>query len=98
MTTITFISQSFTIKANYTAAIDDPGALILLEVDAVDPLSIICSFVPVLQPMWPAAFGGQSADWDENLKACLVSEPTRKNHGLIGSPAARGIFYTPASS
>ncbi len=92
VTTITFTSQSFTIKANYIAAIDDPGALILLEVDAVEPLSIICSFVPVLQPMWPAGIGGQSADWDENLKAYLISEPTRKNHGLVGISGGSGNF------
>ncbi|MCJ7485728.1 MAG: GH116 family glycosyl hydrolase, partial [Candidatus Aminicenantes bacterium] len=26
----------------------------------------------------------------------LISEPTRKNHGYLGSPAARGLSYTPA--
>jgi len=56
----------------------------------------VAGFLPVLQPMWPAGIGGQYAYWDDKLKAYLISEPTRKNHGFIGSPAAQGISYTPA--
>ncbi len=96
VTTLTFTFQSFTVKAHYIAAIDEPGAVILLEVDAVEPLTIVCSFTPVLQPMWPAGLGGQYAAWDGSASAYIISEPTRKNHGLVGSPAAKGISYTPA--
>ncbi len=96
VTTLTFAYQSFTVRAHYVTSVREPGALILLEVDATEPLTIVCSFLPVLQPMWPAGLGGQYAAWDDALKAYLISEPTRKNHGFVGSPAARGISYTPA--
>jgi glycogen debranching enzyme len=96
VTTLTFTYQSFTVKAHIVAPIDEPGAVILLAVDSTEPLTIVCSFIPVLQPMWPAGLGGQYAYWDDDLKAYLISEPTRKNHGYLGSPAARGISYTPA--
>ncbi len=96
VTTLTFTYQSFTIKAHYVAPVDEPGAVILLDVDSTEPLTVVCSFIPVLQPMWPAGLGGQYAYWDDGLKAYLISEPTRKNHGYLGSPAARGISYTPA--
>jgi hypothetical protein len=96
VTTLTFTYQSFTVKAHYVAPVDEPGAAILLDVDSTEPLTIVCSFIPVLQPMWPAGLGGQYAYWDDTLKAYLISEPTRKNHGYLGSPAARGISYTPA--
>jgi hypothetical protein len=95
-TTLTYAFQSFTVKATYFAAIDEPGAVILLAVDTTEPLTVVCSFLPVLQPMWPAGIGGQYAAWDGGLKAYVISEPTRKNHGLVGSPAAEGISYTPA--
>jgi hypothetical protein len=95
-TTLTFVFQSFTVKAVYVASIDEPGAVILLAVDTTEPLVIVCSFIPVLQPMWPAGLGGQYAAWDDHLKAYIISEPTRKNHGFVGSPAAEGISYTPA--
>ena len=96
VTTLTYSFQSFVIKARYITAIDEPAAMVLLEVDSSEPLTIICSFSPVLQPMWPAGIGGQYAYWNDELKAYLISEPTRQNHALIGSPAASGISYTPA--
>jgi glycogen debranching enzyme len=95
-TTLTYTHQSFTVKATYVTAVDDAGAVIFLSVNATEPLTIVAGFLPVLQPMWPAGIGGQYAYWDDKLKAYLISEPTRKNHGFVGSPAAQGISYTPA--
>lgn len=94
-TTLTYTYQSFTVKAIYITPVEEPGAMVLLKVDSTEPLTIVCGFLPVLQPMWPAGLGGQYAYWDEELKAYIISEPTRKNHGIIGSPAASGISYTP---
>jgi len=95
-TTLTYSWQSFTVKATYIVAIDDPFAMILLQVDSAEPLTILCSFLPVLQPMWPAGFGGQSAYWNEELNAYQISESTRRHTAYIGSPAAKGLSYTPA--
>jgi hypothetical protein len=95
-TILTYTYQSFTIKALYITPINMPGCFILLEIDTSVPLTIVCGFLPVLQPMWPAGLGGQYAHWDNSLKAYIISEPTRKNHGIVGSPAASGISYTPA--
>ena len=95
-TTLTYTYQSFTVKAMFVAAIEEPGAVILLYVDSTEPLTIVSGFLPVLEPMWPAGIGGQYAYWDAELKAYLISEPTGKNHGYVGSPAAQGISYTPA--
>ncbi|GJQ21950.1 MAG: hypothetical protein HBSIN02_23050 [Bacteroidia bacterium] len=95
-TTLTYTYQSFTIKSIFITPVEEPGALILLEVNATEPLTIVCSFLPVLQPMWPAGLGGQSASWLDDIKAYQISEPTRRNTAYIGSPAASGISYTPA--
>lgn len=95
-TTLTYTYQSFAIRAIYLTPVSEPGAIILLEVDSTEPLTIICSFLPVLQPMWPAGIGGQYAHWDNGMKAYLISESSRMNHGYLGSPAASGISYTPA--
>jgi len=95
-TTLTYTYQSFTLKAVFVTAIEEPGAVIFLDVDSTEPLTIVAGFLPVLQPMWPAGIGGQYAYWDAELKAYLISEPTGKNHGYVGSPAAQGISYTPA--
>ncbi len=95
-TTITYTFQSFTVRAIYVTPVNEPGALILLDINTTEPLTIVCSFLPVLQPMWPAGLGGQYAWWDNDMKAYLISESSRKNHGYAGSPAARGMSYTPA--
>ena len=95
-TILTYTYQSFTVRAVFVTPANEPGAMILLDVDTVEPLTVVCSFLPVLQPMWPAGLGGQYAYWDDQLKAYLISESSRRNHGLVGSPAARGISYTPA--
>ncbi|MBI3786986.1 MAG: hypothetical protein HY276_01910 [Ignavibacteriales bacterium] len=95
-TTLTYTFQSFTVKAIYVTPIEEPGAIIFLDVSSAEPLTIVCSFLPVLQPMWPAGIGGQSARWLDDIKAYQISEPTRQNSGFVGSPAAAGISYTPA--
>jgi len=95
-TILTYTYQSFTIRAIFISAIDEPSGMVLLDVDSGEPLTLVCSFLPVLQPMWPAGLGGQYAQWDDQLKAYLISESSRRNHVLVGSPAARGISYTPA--
>jgi len=95
-TVLTYTHQSFTVRAIFVTSITEPGAVIFLYVDAAEPLTIVASFLPVLQPMWPAGIGGQYAYWDGDLKAYLISEPTRTNHAFVGSPAAQGISYTPA--
>lgn len=95
-TTLTYSFQSFTVKAIYVTPIDEAGAIIFLDVNSMEPLTIVASFLPVLQPMWPAGIGGQYAYWDDATNAYLISEPTRKNHAFIGSPAAAGMSYTPA--
>jgi hypothetical protein len=95
-TILTYAFQSFSVKAIFVASITEPGGVILLDVKATEPLTIVAGFLPVLQPMWPAGIGGQYAYWDGKLKAYLISEPTRKNHAFVGSPAAQGISYTPA--
>ena len=95
-TTITYVFQSFTVKAHVVAAIDEPGAVILLDVDTSHPMSIVVGFIPTMQPMWPAGLGGQFARWSEEEQAYLISEASRLNHGYVGSPAGRGMSYTPA--
>ncbi|NOR15002.1 MAG: hypothetical protein GQ544_04800, partial [Candidatus Aminicenantes bacterium] len=95
-TILTYTYQSFTVKAIYITPIKEPGAIILLKVDSTVPLAIVCGFLPVLQPMWPAGIGGQFSYWNNDLKAYIISESTGQNHGLVGSPAASGLSYTPA--
>jgi hypothetical protein len=95
-TTLRYTYQSFTVDTTFITPVDEPGAIILLHVDSNHPMTIVCGFSPVLQPMWPAGLGGQFAYWDDRQKAYIISESKGQNHGIIGSPAASGLSYTPA--
>jgi len=95
-TILTYTYQSFTVDAIFITPVEEPGGIILLRVDSAHPLTIVCGFLPVLQPMWPAGLGGQFAYWNDKQKAYIISESTGQNHGIIGSPAAEGLSYTPA--
>jgi len=96
VTTLVFIHQEFTVNVSYLSSLENAGAVILIAVDSIVPLTLVCGFRPVLQPMWPAGIGGQRARWDPGLKAYILSEPTGRNHGIVGSPAAEGISASPA--
>jgi len=93
---LTYTYQSFTVRAIYVTPINEAGAVILLDVETTEPLTIVCSFIPVLQPMWPAGIGGQYSFWDDDLTAYIITESSKRNQGIVGSPAAMGMSYTPA--
>lgn len=95
-TSITYVYQSFTVRAHYVAHPARPGGMVLLDVDSNVPLRIVAGFIPAMEPMWPAGLGGQYAFWDGELRAYLISESSRRNHGYLGSPSAAGLSYTPA--
>lgn len=96
VTSFTYVYQSFTITLHIVVPPNEAGAVLLLDIDAVEPLSVVASFVPTMQPMWPAGLGGQYARWDDSIKAYLISESSRQNHGYLGSPAGQNMSYTPA--
>ncbi len=96
VTSITYVYQSFTTTLHVVVPPDEAGAVLLLDVDSIEPLSIVASFAPTMQPMWPAGLGGQYARWDDSIRAYLISESSRQNHGYLGSPAGANMSYTPA--
>lgn len=96
VTSITYVFQSFTAVAHIIVPPEEAGAVLLLDIDSTEPLNVVASFVPTMQPMWPAGIGGQYARWDDSIKAYLISESSRKNHGYLGSPAGKNMSYTPA--
>ncbi len=92
---LTFAHPAFTVRAIHLVPMDRPGVLILLDVSADGPMTILCRFTPVLSPMWPAALGGQAATWDAEARAYLIREATERHHAFIGSPGAQPISNTP---
>jgi glycogen debranching enzyme len=94
--TITYSHPQFSIREIIFSPIDEPGSVILFDIDAARPLTLMVSFVPDLRPMWPAGLGGQYAAWNQEEKFFVISESRRKFNGLIGSPSAVSGSSTPA--
>src|SRR5262249_2582880 len=90
-----YAGPDFIVRENLFVPIDLPGALVSYEVEGSRALDILVRFVPVLDLMWPAAIGGQEASWSAPSSAYLLSEPTHRYSGLIGSPDAVAHDDTP---
>jgi len=85
MTTITYTHMTFTVKEHILTPRNDAGILVLLEVNTFVPMEIEVQFHPVLQYMWPGAFGGQYAFWDDAHHGYVLSESLQKHNAIIGT-------------
>jgi glycogen debranching enzyme len=87
--TIVYSHPTFTVRAHVMAALDEPGALILLDVDAVHPLDVIVRLNADFNLAWPGSFGGQHIGWDAARRAFVLTQGgIRSFNGVVASPAA----------
>ncbi len=95
-TTIRYAHPAFVVRAHLLTPLDEPGSLILLDIDANRKISITVNFLIDLLPMWPAGLGGQYSYWDDSLRAFVISESLRRHTAIVGSPAATRYSEQPA--
>jgi glycogen debranching enzyme len=86
--TITYSSDTFTVHETFFVPVNEPGAVILLDVETEQPLEIEARFLRDFQLEWPASIGGSYISWDPRLNAFSFGEETRKYAGLVGSSTA----------
>ena len=94
-TTVTYSHAAFTVRQIIFAPLDEPGVVMLLDVDSALPLTIAARFRPRLRLMWPAGSATASVSWDEKQRAYLIYEETGRFAGVVGSPAARDVSVMP---
>ncbi len=94
-TTFTYSHAAFTVRQIIMAPIDEPGIVMLLDVQSTLPLSIIGSFRPRLRLMWPATSMTAGVGWDAKARVYDLGEETGRIAGVIGSPAARDLSVMP---
>ncbi len=94
--TITYSHMAFTVKQHIVAPRDEPGLLMLLDVETFVPLEVWVSFRPELQYMWPGAFGGQYTFFDATHHAFVLSESLQERNAVIGTswPASGEVLPT----
>ncbi|MCZ2149119.1 MAG: hypothetical protein LC126_15265 [Bryobacterales bacterium] len=88
MVQLRYAAERFSVLETLFTPRNQPGFVILLEVESAAPLRIYARFRPDLNLMWPAAAGGQTAGWDPKRKWLRITEPSGRLSALVGSPAA----------
>ena len=86
--TLLYVGDSFRVRETLFVPVHDAGAVILLDVETVQPLEIEAGFVGDFALEWPAAIGGTYEDWDADHHAVTFGEETKKFAALVGSPTA----------
>jgi len=86
--TITYTGDDFQADETLVAPIDEPGALILLDVRARNPLRIDVEFERDFQLMWPASIGTGYAEWNSRLKSFQLGADGQPFAAVFGSPDA----------
>jgi glycogen debranching enzyme len=94
-TTITYSHAAFTVRQIIFAPLEEPGVLMLFDVDSVLPLTLNVRFRPRLKLMWPAGLMTGGLSWDEKERAYFITEETGRYVGVVGSPAARDVSVMP---
>jgi len=85
---ILYAGDSFRVRETLDVPVNQPGALIVLDVETEQPLEVEAVFTPDFQLEWPAALGGTYVDWEEQQHAFVFGEEARKFAAFVGSPTA----------
>ena len=95
--TIVYAGDTFSVRETFFVPVNEPGAIISLEVETEFPLEIEAAFRRDFQLEWPAALGGTYSSWDKDQRAFYLGEETKKFAAFVGSPTAseeRGEYQT----
>jgi len=84
-----FVGDSFRVRETLCVPVNEPGAVILLDVETEQPLEIEAAFTPDFQLEWPAALGGTYSTWDAKERAFYLGEEARKYAAYVGSPTSQ---------
>ena len=94
-TIFTHSHAGFTIREIVFAPVDEPGIVILLDIQSVTPVTVIGSFRPRLRLMWPAGLMTGDLGWDEKQRVYSITEETKRFAAIVGSPGARDLSVMP---
>jgi len=85
---IVYAGDSFRVLETLCAPVQEPGAVIVLEIESDEPVEVEAAFTADFQLEWPAALGGTYVGFDPGQRAFVFGEESRKYGALLGSPTA----------
>jgi glycogen debranching enzyme len=86
--TIVYSGDTFTVRETLFVPVNEPGAVMVFDVETEQPLEIEATFVRDFQLEWPAAIGGTYMSWDASAHCFVLGEETRKFVAMVGSSTA----------
>ena len=95
--TLVYAGDTFSVRETFFVPVNEPGAVVLLDVETEQPLEIEARFARDFQLEWPASLGGSYVNWDRDLRAFYLGEETKKFAAFVGSPTGteeRGEYQT----
>lgn len=87
-TTFLYAGDTFSVRETLCVPIDEPAALIKLDIETTQPLELEAAFERDFQLEWPGTMGGSSIDWNPLLHAFVMTEEQAKFKAIVGSPTA----------
>jgi glycogen debranching enzyme len=85
---ILYAGDNFRVRETLSIPINEPGAVVFLEIETEQTLEVEAAFTPDFQLEWPAGLGGTYVNWDAQKHAFVFGEETKKFAALVGSPTA----------
>lgn len=87
--TIVYSHPGFTVRQHVFVPLNEPGAIVLLDVQSDRPLDVLVRLSPDADFTAPARFASASIRWQDHQNRFLLSRGgSRPYSGLIGSPFA----------
>jgi glycogen debranching enzyme len=94
-TVFTYSHAAFNVRQVVFAPVDEPGLVMLLDVDSALPVTVTVSFRPKLRLAWPAGLMTGALDWNEKEHVYYIVEESKRFVGVVGSPAGRDTSVMP---
>ncbi len=88
---IHYVYDSFSVCETWFAALHDTGAVVTIQLESFEPVSIEASFEPDIAWMWPAGLGAGYSEWNETLRAFRFGEEQHRFYAVAGSPQATDV-------
>ncbi len=86
---IVYRHPTFTVRQHILVPLEEPGAIILLDVETVRPLDVLVQMHADFNLAWPGSFGGGYITWQDADHRFLLSQGgVRLYNAFIGSPFA----------
>src|SRR6266478_11582 len=73
-TTLVYTGDTFSIRETFFVPVDQPGAVIEIQVETEQPLELQASFIRDFQLEWPASMGGTYVGWSSELHGFVFGE------------------------